>query len=344
MNDRITVVVPVYNAEKYLKRCLDSIISQSKKELDIVLVDDGSKDSSGAICDGYLSDERVRVFHIPNGGVGAARNYGIGQAQGKYIAFVDSDDVCHPELFQRLYDALSGDPDKAMSVCAIAFVNDYPAVTKTSCYGAGTYCVNDYIEKILLPARTAQFCGAPYCKLFQTEILKKNRVLYPTDTAYAEDFIFNMRYLHHVEKVHVVEEALYFYQSDADNSLTKKNFGNFHWPEFWNQRQNAFEAFEAVFAAYGLLEKNADAVNRMLAESMIVTEKLACKFLKTPKKCLPILRELCEKEYCRERPYSGCAMSALDKLRLRWIRRKRTSALYALETVRYAVGRMLKKV
>lgn len=344
MNDGITVVVPVYNAEKYLKRCLDSIVSQTKKELDIVLIDDGSTDSSGAICDSYLSDGRVRVFHLLNGGVGAARNYGINQARGKYIAFVDSDDVCHPELFQRLYEALPGDSDKAMSMCAIAFVKDYPVVTRTSCFGAGSYCVSDYIEKILLPARTAQFCGAPYCKLFQTELLKKHRVLYPTDTTFAEDFIFNMRYLHYIERVRIVEEPLYYYQSDADNSLTKRNYGNFRWPEIWNQRQAAFAAFEDVFAAYGLLEKNRDAVNRLLSEFLIVTVKLACKHLKSRKECVPIIRQLCGNEYCTKRPYSGSAFSGLDKIRLRLILRQKVSTLYTLESARYTVGRILKRV
>lgn len=344
MPDTISVIVPVYNAEKYLARCVDSIVCQTKKELEILLIDDGSTDSSGAICDSYLADSRVRVFHIVNGGVGAARNFGISQATGKYIAFVDSDDVCHPELLERLHSALSDDPEKAMSLCGISFFYEYPQVTKAVSHNAGTYSVKEYIEAILLPVRTGQFCGAPYCKLFHTDILRENGVLYPTDTTFAEDFIFNIRYLHHINKVHIVDAPLYFYQSDTANSLTQKNYGKFHWPDIWLQRQAAFAAFEGVFAAYGLLEANRDGVNRLLTEFVIVTEKLACKFLKTKKDCLPILRELCQKEYFLERPYSGSALSGLDKLRLQLLRRKHASLLYALETTRYAVGRLLKKV
>lgn len=344
MNDKISVVVPVYNAQRYLNRCLDSIVGQTKRELEILLIDDGSTDASAAICDSYLSDERVCVFHLENGGVGAARNFGIAQATGKYIAFVDSDDVCHPRLMEALYDALKEDPDKAMSMCGLSFFLEYPNVTKQTCFPGGTYSVREYAEGILLEARTNQFCGAPYCKLYQTELLKNNRVFYPTDTSFAEDFIFNMRYLHHIEKIYILEEALYFYQSDADNSLTKKNYGNFRWPEIWNQRQAAFAAFEDVFAACGLLEKNRDAVSRLLNEFLIVTVKLACKFHGNRKECISIIRELCEKEYCTERRYSGASMGSMDKLRLGLLRNQWAELWYVVETARYSVGRILKKI
>lgn len=344
MSDRISVVVPVYNAEKYLTRCLDSILGQTKKELEILLVDDGSTDSSGSICDGYLSDERVRVFHLKNGGVGAARNFGIAQAQGTYVAFVDSDDVCDPELIGTLYNAMMADPEKALSLCGISFFYDYPAVTKTVSYPGGTRSVQEYMESILLRIRTNQFCGAPYCKLFHTETLRKYGILYPTDTTYAEDFIFNMRYLHYIEKVHIVERPLYYYQSNTENSLTQKNFTTFRWPLFWEQRQNAFAAFEDVFAAYDLLEKNRDDVNQLLNGYMIDSVKLACKYRKTRKACIPIIKEICEKEYCRERACSGSRLSTLDRLRLRLIRNRQASLLYALESTRYGIGRLLKKV
>lgn len=344
MHDTVSIVVPVYNAEKYLARCLDSIIGQTKKELEILLIDDGSTDSSGSICDGYLKDPRVRVFHIPNGGVGAARNLGISQATGRYIAFVDSDDVCHPELIAELYAALAADPDGAMSMCGISFFYTYPQVTGTVCFAPGSCSVEEYIRRVLLPVRTGQYCGAPYCKLFHTRILQEQGVLYPTDVTFAEDFVFNMRYLHHVKKIHTVDKPLYFYQSDTADSLTQKNYGKFCWPAVWEQRQAAFAAFEQVFDAYALLEENRDGVNRLLSEFMIETEKLGCKFLKTKEACLPVIRELCGKEYCIRRPYSGAAFSVLDRIRLHLIRNRRAGLLYTLETARYTVGRILKKV
>lgn len=98
----ISVIVPVYNVERYLKKCLDSIIAQTYKDLEILLIDDGSTDRSGRICNEYISDSRVRVFHTKNHGLSAARNFGLANARGSFIAFVDSDDWIEPNMYEFL--------------------------------------------------------------------------------------------------------------------------------------------------------------------------------------------------------------------------------------------------
>ena len=103
----ISVIVPVYNVESYLRRCVESIIVQTYPDLDIILVNDGSSDASGAICDEYaLRDSRIRSFHVKNGGVSTARNYGIEHARGQFIVFVDGDDFIHCQMIERLYTAI----------------------------------------------------------------------------------------------------------------------------------------------------------------------------------------------------------------------------------------------
>lgn len=111
----ISVIVPVYNAEKYLARCIDSVLGQTHAELELILVDDGSTDGSGGICDAYAArDPRVRVIHKANGGVSAARNDGIEAALGEYIAFCDNDDFYAPGMLARLLEiCLEGDCDIA---------------------------------------------------------------------------------------------------------------------------------------------------------------------------------------------------------------------------------------
>lgn len=105
-NPAVSVIVPVYNAEARLGRCVDSILAQSVKELEVILVDDGSKDGSGAMCDAYArQDRRVRVLHIANGGVSNARNQGLAVMQGEYGMFVDADDFVSPELAERMLNA-----------------------------------------------------------------------------------------------------------------------------------------------------------------------------------------------------------------------------------------------
>lgn len=98
----ISVVIPVYNVEKYLRQCLDSVINQTYSDLEILIVDDGSTDNSGAICDGYLTDSRVKVFHTDNHGLSSARNYALNRIQGDYIAFLDSDDWLEQNALEYL--------------------------------------------------------------------------------------------------------------------------------------------------------------------------------------------------------------------------------------------------
>ena len=111
----ISVIVPVYKAEAFLKKCTDSILSQSHREIELLLIDDGSPDNSGALCDAIAAeDTRVRVFHKENGGVSSARNLGLAHATGDYIAFVDSDDWLEPDTFSLLLSALTeNDADSA---------------------------------------------------------------------------------------------------------------------------------------------------------------------------------------------------------------------------------------
>lgn len=115
MSVKVSIIVPVYNSEPYLDRCLDSILSQSFTDLELLLIDDGSTDGSGAICDAYATkDDRVRVFHKANGGVSSARNLGIDNAQGEWLYFVDSDDELLPDGLQTLVDGISDDVDVVM--------------------------------------------------------------------------------------------------------------------------------------------------------------------------------------------------------------------------------------
>ena len=122
MEPLISVIVPVYNVEQYLNKCVDSIINQTYKNIEILLIDDGSTDSSGFICDNYSKMyDNVKTYHKKNGGLSSARNYGIEKASGDLIGFVDSDDYIHKEMYERLYSLLSED-DADLSECLLANV------------------------------------------------------------------------------------------------------------------------------------------------------------------------------------------------------------------------------
>lgn len=123
-NDLISVVVPVYNVEKYLPKCIESIINQTYKNLEIILVDDGSPDECGRICDEYAAkDKRIKVMHKENGGLSDARNKGIDVATGTYLAFIDSDDYIDKEMFDKLYKRIIADGSD-IAICNLLYVDD----------------------------------------------------------------------------------------------------------------------------------------------------------------------------------------------------------------------------
>ena len=121
MKDLITVVIPIYKVEQYLDKCIQSIINQTYKNLQIILVNDGSPDNCGKICDEYaLKDNRIEVIHKINGGLSDARNVGIGRAKGKYIGFVDSDDYIEKDMYENMYNLLE---ERNADVCICNFYN-----------------------------------------------------------------------------------------------------------------------------------------------------------------------------------------------------------------------------
>ena len=111
-NKKVAIIVPVYNVEKYLQRCIESILTQTETDFELLLIDDGSKDKSGLICDEYAQkDERVNVIHKENGGVSSARNLGIEKANGEWICFIDADDYVRQDFLSNIQQYLFGDVD-----------------------------------------------------------------------------------------------------------------------------------------------------------------------------------------------------------------------------------------
>ena len=120
----ISVIVPVYNEEKHVERCIQSVLMQTYDDFELLLVDDGSKDASGEICDKYADKEpRIRVFHIENGGVSRARNYGIAQSSGEWLMFLDSDDVLYPDAVEKMYVKIKSDEDLMAVGCYLEYID-----------------------------------------------------------------------------------------------------------------------------------------------------------------------------------------------------------------------------
>ena len=211
----ISIIVPIYNAEPYLRRCLDSILAQTFTDFEAILVDDGSTDHSGAICDEYaVRDARFKTIHIPNGGVSSARNMGLKQAKGMWVAFVDADDCVFPDYLQHLYNGLAGADDDSILVWGSMLVNGVPK--------------RHFHRKVMKDGEAALHImrngvlalSGPVSKLFSMRIIRENGVLFPVNIKMGEDGIFLQRYLNAIETVSFISDVDY-YVHDTPGSLSK---------------------------------------------------------------------------------------------------------------------------
>ena len=214
---KISVIVPVYNVEKYLPRCIDSILAQTFANFELLLIDDGSKDSSGEICDEYAKkDSRIRVFHKENGGVSSARNLGLDNAKGEWICFADSDDKVSDGYLKHMANAINGEVmliisnyrKEKDSICAVRFNN---AILHDK----------DIVKYFIVNKVFA--LSAPYSKLYNYEVIKKHSLTFPVGIQMGEDAIFIMKYLNKVSCVTVIDECDYFV-SETEGSLSSKYY------------------------------------------------------------------------------------------------------------------------
>ena len=218
MDGLISVIIPVYNVEEYLEQCLETVCGQTYKNLEIILVDDGSTDGSGQICDEWSSkDNRIRVIHKQNGGVSSARNEGLKIATGDYIGFVDSDDWLEPEMYEKLLKGIEG-----ADAVSCGYV-DYP-------YGEGV--------PVPKGTKVVPACGFPdaiiaiferngyfttlWSKLFKRTIVYREERFIPLDTSlsFGEDEVWLVTILRRCKKIAFVPEALYHWRP-REGSVTR---------------------------------------------------------------------------------------------------------------------------
>lgn len=208
----VSVIIPVYNAERYLAECIDSVLAQTWTDFELLIVDDGSSDLSGAICDRYAAiDSRVRVFHTPNRGVSRARNLGLDQARGEYVVFVDSDDRIDPTHLEQFARSGIGED-------GIAFSNLYEErpghrtgrpLRFPKCRAAsGRQACMAVITDLL---RIRGF-GWTWNKMFSRATIEKHRLRFDPDLHYAEDEVFTARYCAHITHIVCNDRPTYHYR------------------------------------------------------------------------------------------------------------------------------------
>lgn len=210
MKDKISVIVPIYNAEKYLRECLDSLINQTYTNLEIILVNDGSKDNSYEIAKEYaLKDERIKLYTKENGGLSDARNFGLERATGRFIGFTDNDDITFSNQFERLYQMIT-ENDSDMSMCSYVRSDEE---LKNEEISVKTYDIQEIFEDVILDNIYAHM----WDKLYKRECFDK--IKFPMGLHY-EDLAIFYKLVFNMKKITISNEQLYWYRVDRNDSIT----------------------------------------------------------------------------------------------------------------------------
>ena len=214
---KISVIVPVYNSEKYLHRCIDSILAQTFTDFELLLIDDGSNDKSGIICDEYVAkDSRIRVFHKENGGVSSARNLGLDNAKGDWITFVDSDDWVDNRYLENFILSVKNDINLIISFSYSVFKDRIcESKYESEVLESDNFCL--LFTKYDLSWRTS-----PWGKLYSRKIIKENGLEFNVNMPIGEDLVFLYEYIACIDKIYISEKSYYYYYADNENTLTKK--------------------------------------------------------------------------------------------------------------------------
>lgn len=247
----VSIIVPVYKVEKYLKRCVDSLINQTLRDIEIILVDDGSPDSSGKICDGLQEkDCRIKVIHKSNGGLSSARNAGVKIAQGQYIGFVDSDDDVALDMYEKMYSvAKRENVDFVMSdyqrICA-----DGRCYLKTLDIPSGLY-EKKQMRRIIFPnlimgenIEYGPLLSVWHC-LYRTDFLRQNNLYFDEEVKWSEDNIFSALAGYCADSFYYLKgEGLYHYYQNEGTISTSYRPGA--WDVYCTMNQHLHQFFDNV--------------------------------------------------------------------------------------------------
>lgn len=269
---KVSVIIPVYKAERFIHRCIDSLLNQTFTDFEIILIDDGSPDGSGKICDEYADKYSfIRSFHTKNGGVSSARNYGITQAQGEWICFVDSDDFVTENYLEYFFR--TGELQSNHLYVQKGFYT-YDSRSKKTEYRGITGDIPLYGANSFIQGEFNHILNSPCMKLFNRQRIKDNSLMFDTDLSLGEDHIFVLDYLlsDKVISVKIIEGSGYHYvRNENENSLTSR-------------RKPYEKLFKYAIDSY---EKRLD-----LVERYGITDEHFLEFIKSETKTYRLLSQL----------------------------------------------------
>lgn len=294
-NPYLTIVIPVYQSNCTLQQVIESVLNQVFDDWELILVDDGSTDESGKICDRYsLQDSRIRTLHQLNAGPGSARNRGIEFAKGEYITFLDADDWVEPEMYKEMCQcALKTDADIVMCGFWREFWDS--GIMKH----VDSICLPEkhFLDESLFKAEFNQLFQSTYThvlwnKLYRLAPIKSNSLFLPIDINLGEDLIFNLQCFRFLKRIYIIDHKYYHYRQINSNSLTQQfNF------KFWPNQERLFCETENFLQDIFYIELEAGAHNDLLLRSFFIMLECALTDKSLSKRQI---KEIYEKAYLSE--------------------------------------------
>lgn len=239
MNNKVSVIIPVYNAEKFLKYCLNSVINQTYNNLEIILINDGSIDNSLDVCNEYTKKyKNIKLFTQKNAGVSSARNLGIKKSSGEFLAFVDSDDYVNPYFIEKLVNLITKE-NVDLAASGIIKVPDYNYSKIYSEYNEKTTTANGAYNMMLTDVN---FFGYSCNKLYKKKIIVDNKIFFDENIHICEDFEFNARYLQYANNITYCSEQLYYYFENVKSATNEYKYSE--------RQASVLKAYENICKIY----------------------------------------------------------------------------------------------
>lgn len=325
MSDLVTIVVPIYNVERFLDKCVNSIVNQTYKELEIILVDDGSPDNCPRMCDEWAKkDSRIKVVHKENQGLGMARNTGIEHASGKYILFFDSDDYVDTTLVEKCIN--SADKNNAQLVWfSMTDVNDNGEVLSSSesneirYYNGNKQIIDELLPELMSHdyrrGNPANFAFSAWSGMFSLDIIRKHNLSFPSERdIISEDTYFLLQYFRFVDSAVTLDEILYFHyintssltttykadrqaKNDKFLKVTKELINKLEYPEEIDFRLNmlyhsfTLAALKMIFSSK-LSPKEKNSTSKEILKSQAIKNSINSSVLKREKKSVRLFYKL----------------------------------------------------
>lgn len=251
---KISVIIPVYNVEKYLHRCVNSVLNQTMQEFEIILINDGSTDNSGKICEEYKQmDKRIKVIHKKNARVSAARNDGIRLAKGNYVSFLDSDDWIEPGMFQVMLEKAEK-LNLDLIMCDYKKKSDNYEELRTYSIRSGYYSRTDIkreLFKCLIMFENLEYPPTiSNCTcLINLEYIKRNHIYYDEDIHFDEDSLFGSKIMYHANNFYYLKDS-YFYNYFYNPNSTTNTYNSKRWNSFILINERLIDYFERTLEEF----------------------------------------------------------------------------------------------